>query len=58
LHRTQTDSRRLDRIRDNLSGYDEVTTGDIREFATTYFSPEKFWKFEVLPAAGTIGASN
>ncbi|MCV9961844.1 insulinase family protein [Pararhizobium sp. BT-229] len=58
LHRAQTDSRRLDRIRDSLSGYDKVTASDIREFTTTYFSPEKFWKFEVLPAAGRIGASN
>lgn len=58
LHRTQTDTRRLDRIRDNLSGYDKVTAEDIRAFATTYLSPEKFWKFEVLPAAGTEGASN
>ncbi len=58
LHRAQTDSRPLDRIRDNLSGYDKVTAGDIREFATTYFSSDKFWKFEVLPAAGTIGAPN
>ncbi|MBX5190470.1 insulinase family protein [Rhizobium sp. NZLR3b] len=51
LRGAQTDARRLDRIRDNLSGYDKVTAGDIREFAKTYFSPEKFWKFEVLPAA-------
>ncbi|ARM88477.1 Zn-dependent peptidase M16 family domain-containing protein [Rhizobium sp. CIAT894] len=51
LHHAQADSRRLDRIRDNLSGYGKVTAEDIRKFATTYFSPEKFWKFEVLPAA-------
>ncbi|EJT05663.1 peptidase M16 domain-containing protein [Rhizobium sp. CCGE 510] len=51
LRGAQTDPRRLDRIRHNLSGYDKVTAGDIREFAKTYFSPEKFWKFEVLPAA-------
>ncbi|WFT89461.1 M16 family metallopeptidase [Rhizobium leguminosarum] len=51
LHHAQTDSRRLDRIRDDLSGYGKVTAGDIRVFAATYFSPEKFWKFEVLPAA-------
>ncbi|MBY5413613.1 insulinase family protein [Rhizobium leguminosarum] len=50
LHHAQTDSRRLDRIRDNLSGYGKVTAADIRVFAATYFSPEKFWKFEVLPA--------
>ncbi|MBY2926962.1 M16 family metallopeptidase [Rhizobium leguminosarum] len=50
LHHAQTDSRRLDLIRDNLSGYGKVTAGDIRVFAATYFSPEKFWKFEVLPA--------
>ncbi|MBX4964158.1 insulinase family protein, partial [Rhizobium lentis] len=50
LHHAQTDSRRLDRIRDDLSGYVKVTAGDIRVFAATYFSPEKFWKFEVLPA--------
>ncbi|QIO60772.1 insulinase family protein [Rhizobium leguminosarum bv. trifolii] len=51
LHHAQEDSRRLDRIRDSLSGYGKVTAGDIRAFATAYFSPEKFWKFEVLPAA-------
>ncbi|RUV29590.1 hypothetical protein EOD29_33910, partial [Mesorhizobium sp. M1A.T.Ca.IN.004.03.1.1] len=50
LHHAQTDSRRLDRIRDSLSGYGKVTAGDIRAFATAYLSPEKFWKFEVLPA--------
>ncbi|MGV4795828.1 M16 family metallopeptidase [Rhizobium sp. F40D2] len=51
LRGAQTDPRRLERIRDSLSGYDKVTVGDIRAFATTYFSPENFWKFEVLPAA-------
>ncbi|TAU92553.1 insulinase family protein, partial [Rhizobium leguminosarum] len=50
LHHAQTDSRRLDRIRNSLTGYGKVTAGDIRVFAATYFSPEKFWKFEVLPA--------
>jgi zinc protease len=52
IHRAQTDPRRLDRIRGSLGGYNKVTAGDIRAFSTTYFSPEKFWKFEVLPAAG------
>ncbi|MGO7106508.1 insulinase family protein, partial [Rhizobium johnstonii] len=51
LRGAQTDSRGLDRIRDNLSGYDKAAAADIRAFATTYFSPEKFWKFEVLPPA-------
>ncbi|MBB3591259.1 zinc protease [Rhizobium sp. BK529] len=51
LKGAQTDPRRLERIRDNLSGYDKVTAEDIRRFATTYFQPDKFWKFEVLPAA-------
>ncbi len=51
LNGAQTDPRRLERIRDNLAGYDKVTVEDIRQFATTYFQPEKFWKFEVLPAA-------
>lgn len=51
LNGAQTDPRRLERIRDNLSGYDKVTAEDIRQFATTYFQPDKFWKFEVLPAA-------
>ncbi|MDE1993992.1 MAG: insulinase family protein, partial [Rhizobiaceae bacterium] len=50
LHHAQTDPRRLDRIRNNLSGYDKVTAEDIRQFAATYFQPDKFWKFEVLPA--------
>ncbi|WP_348636141.1 M16 family metallopeptidase [Rhizobium leguminosarum] len=52
LRGAQTDARRLERIRDSLSGYDKVTVEDIRAFAGTYFSPEKFWKFEVLPATG------
>ncbi|MDR6669781.1 insulinase family protein [Rhizobium sp. 1399] len=51
LNGAQTDPRRLERIRDNLSGYGKVTAEDIRQFATTYFRPDKFWKFEVLPAA-------
>ncbi|MBE1509689.1 M16 family metallopeptidase [Rhizobium viscosum] len=51
LNGAQTDPRRLERIRDNLSGYDKVTAEDIRQFAATYFRPDKFWKFEVLPAA-------
>jgi zinc protease len=51
LNGAQTDPRRLERIRDNLSGYDNVTAESIRQFATTYFQPDKFWKFEVLPAA-------
>ncbi|PDS37621.1 peptidase M16 [Rhizobium anhuiense] len=51
LHHAQTDSRRLDRIRDSLGGYDKVTAGDIRAFSSAYFGPERFWKFEVLPAA-------
>ncbi len=51
LNGAQTDPRRLDRIRNNLSGYEKVTAEDIRRFATTYFQPDKFWKFEVLPAA-------
>jgi zinc protease len=51
LNGAQTDPRRLERIRDNVSGYDKVTAQDIRQFATTYFQPDKFWKFEVLPAA-------
>lgn len=51
LNGAQTDPRRLERIRDNLSGYDKVTVDDIRRFAMTYFQPDKFWKFEVLPAA-------
>ncbi len=51
LRGAQTDERRLDRIRDNLSGYDKITPEDIREFAATYFNPENFWKMEVLPAA-------
>ncbi|RDJ01463.1 M16 family metallopeptidase [Rhizobium grahamii] len=50
LRGAQTDPRRLDWIRDNLSGYDKVTPGDIRAFANTYLSPKSFWKFEVLPA--------
>jgi zinc protease len=53
LRSTQTDPRRLELIRQNLSGYQKVTAQDIRAIAATYFKPEKFWKFEVLPANGT-----
>jgi zinc protease len=52
LQDAQTDPRGLQRVRDNLSGYDNVTAEDIRQFAIAYLKPEAFWKFEVLPAAG------
>lgn len=58
LRHAQTDPRRLDRIRDNISGYGKITADDIRAFATTYLKPEDFWKFEVVPKAGKAGASN
>jgi zinc protease len=51
LYRAQTQPLRLDRIRDNLTGYEKVTAQDVRRFAETYFQPANFWKFQVLPAA-------
>ncbi|WP_413993545.1 M16 family metallopeptidase [Labrys okinawensis] len=51
LRGVQTDPRRLDLIRQNLTGYEKVTAQDIRTIAATYFRPEKFWKFEVLPSS-------
>ena len=52
LQNAQTDPRGLDRVRANLTGYDTITAKDVRAFANDYLKPEKFWKFEVLPAAG------
>jgi zinc protease len=54
LVRTQTDPRRLELMRQNLTGYERVTADDVRAVASTYFKPEKFWKFEVLPANGPV----
>lgn len=51
LQNAQTEPRILERIRTNISGYDKLTAADIRAFATAYLKPDKFWKFEVLPAA-------
>lgn len=58
LHRAHSDSRRLDWIRDNASGHEQVTAADIRQFAATYFKAESFWKFEVLPSGAPLDPSN
>ncbi|CAM5773140.1 peptidase M16 [Labrys miyagiensis] len=53
LRGVQTDARRLDLIRQNLTGYEKVTAQDVRAIAATYFKPEKFWRLEVLPGGAT-----
>ncbi|MDL2402890.1 M16 family metallopeptidase [Rhizobium mayense] len=47
----QTDTRRIDFLRTIRGGYETVTAQDVRAIAQTYFTPEKFWKFEVLPTS-------
>jgi len=51
LRQAQTDPRRLDRVRESLTGYEKVSSDDVRAFARTYFLPAKFWKLQILPAA-------
>jgi zinc protease len=50
----QADSRRIDFLRTIRDGYENVTAQNVRAIAQTYFIPEKFWKFEVLPAGATL----
>jgi zinc protease len=50
----QADGRRIDFLRTVRSGYENVTAQGVRAIAQTYFTPEKFWKFEVLPASPTL----
>ncbi|MDP9837255.1 zinc protease [Neorhizobium huautlense] len=50
LRNAQTDPRQLEFIRYSMEGYGKVTADEVRAFAKEYFAPQKFWKFEVLPA--------
>ena len=54
LSAIQADARYIDFLRTNRSGYENVTAQSVRAIAQTYFTPEKFWKFEVLPASATL----
>ena len=50
----QADGRRIDFLRTIRNGYQNVTAQSVRAIAQAYFMPEKFWKFEVLPADATF----
>ncbi len=50
----QADARYIDFLRTVRIGYENVTAQSIRAIAQTYFTPAKFWKFEVLPADATL----
>ncbi|CAN7718346.1 insulinase family protein [Rhizobium rhizogenes] len=54
LSAIQGDARYIDLLRTNRIGYEKVTAQSVRAIAQTYFTPEKFWKFEVLPAPATL----
>lgn len=51
LQGVQTDPRRLNVLRSNLGDLEKVTSADVRQFATTYFQQDRFWRWQVLPAA-------
>ncbi|TXI11603.1 MAG: insulinase family protein [Rhizobium sp.] len=54
LSAIQADTRYIEFLRGVRNGYDNVTAQSVRAIAETYFTPEKFWKFEVLPASAAL----
>ncbi|AYG69740.1 MULTISPECIES: M16 family metallopeptidase [unclassified Rhizobium] len=54
LSEAQADARYIDFLRSNQSGYENVTAQTVRAIAQVYFTPDKFWKFEVLPGSSTM----
>ena len=54
LSAIQADARYVDFLRTVRGGYENVTAQSVRAIAQTYFTPDKFWKFEVLPPPATL----
>jgi zinc protease len=50
LRNAQTDPRRLERIRGNITGYQSITAQDVRATATTYLKSDTAWRLKILPA--------
>ncbi len=53
LSKIQADARYIDFLRTNRNGYENVTAQTVRAIAEVYFTPDKFWQFEVLPGSST-----
>jgi zinc protease len=47
----QTDPRRIQAIGDQIPQLKSVTAADVMKAANTWLTPERMWKFEVLPVA-------
>jgi len=50
---TEPGARYIDFLRTNQNGYENVTAQTVRAIAEVYFTPDKFWQFEVLPGNST-----
>jgi zinc protease len=50
LSGTQADPRKLELARTRISGYENVTAGDIKRVMAAYFTDSRAWKLVVLPA--------
>ena len=49
----QTDARKLDAVRNVITGIEKVTAADIKQAASMYIKPDKAWKIMAVPEAAT-----
>ncbi|MBX7200381.1 MAG: insulinase family protein [Rhodospirillaceae bacterium] len=49
----QEDARKLDAIRESISGIEKVTAADVKKSAEMYLTEDRAWKLRVLPEKGT-----
>ncbi len=51
LSGAQTDPRRLDIVRQSISGLERVTAADVQKSAAAYLTDERAWKLTIVPEA-------
>ncbi len=51
----QEDPRKLDAIRESISGLEKVTAADVKKSAEMYLTEDRAWKLRVLPEKTTTG---
>jgi zinc protease len=56
LSGAQTDPRRLDVIRQLITGTERITAADVQRAAQTWFRPGRDYRVEIKPAAKVNGA--
>lgn len=57
LSGAQADPRRLDAVRQSITGLEKVTAADIQRAARRWLSDDKLWTLNIVPAAGAAGAA-